>query len=115
VDDAERVLVSGGDLGDFGRLLDYTWQLKRGLTKEISTNYIDDIYKTARDNGAIGGKLTGAGGGGFMVLFAEPEVHGKIRAALSDLVYVPFSFENDGSQIIHYAPEEYDDKTGEFQ
>ena len=109
VDDAERILVSGGDIDDFGRLLDYTWQLKRGLTKEISTDYIDDIYKTARDNGAIGGKLTGAGGGGFMVLFAEPEAHGGIRAALGNLIYVPFSFESDGSKIIHYAPEEYDE------
>ena len=109
VDDAERILVSGGDIDDFGRLLDYTWQLKRGLTKEISTDYIDDIYKTARDNGAIGGKLTGAGGGGFMVLFAEPGAHGGIRAALGNLIYVPFSFESDGSKIIHYAPEEYDE------
>jgi D-glycero-alpha-D-manno-heptose-7-phosphate kinase len=109
VDDAERILVSDGDIGEFGRLLDYTWQLKRGLTKEISTDFIDDVYKTAKDNGALGGKLMGAGGGGFMVLFAEPELQSNIRNALKDLVHVPFSFENDGSKIIHYVPEdEYD-------
>jgi D-glycero-alpha-D-manno-heptose-7-phosphate kinase len=109
VDDAERLLVGGGDLGDFGRLLDYTWRLKRGLTREISTDFIDGVYQTARQNGALGGKLMGAGGGGFMVLFAEPEAQGKIRAALDHLVYVPFSFESEGSKIIHYAPEDYDE------
>jgi D-glycero-alpha-D-manno-heptose-7-phosphate kinase len=109
VGDAERILVDGGDINDFGRMLDYTWQLKRGLTKEISTDFIDAVYKTAKQNGALGGKLMGAGGGGFMVLFAEPEIQGKIRAALGDLVYVPFFFENEGSKIIHYAPEEYDE------
>lgn len=107
VDDAERILIGDGDMNDFGRLLDYTWRLKRGLTKEISTDFIDEIYRTAVQSGAIGGKLMGAGGGGFMVLFAEPDVRSKIRAALSDLVYVPFSFESEGSKIIHYAPEEY--------
>jgi D-glycero-alpha-D-manno-heptose-7-phosphate kinase len=115
VDDAERMLITGGAISDFGRLLDYTWQLKRGLTKEISTDFIDDVYKTAKCNGSIGGKLMGAGGGGFMILFVEPDVQKKVRAALSDLVYVPFSFENEGSKIIHYAPEEYDDKRGKFQ
>jgi D-glycero-alpha-D-manno-heptose-7-phosphate kinase len=115
VDDAERILVSGSDIADFGKLLDYTWRLKRGLTKEITTDFIDDVYKTAKDNGATGGKLMGAGGGGFMVLFAEPEVQSKIRAALSDLVYVPFAFESEGSKIIHYVPEAYAGETEEFQ
>jgi D-glycero-alpha-D-manno-heptose-7-phosphate kinase len=109
VDDAERILINSGDINDFGRLLDHAWQLKRGLTKEISTDFIDDVYRTARRSGAIGGKLMGAGGGGFMVLFAEPDAQRNIRAALGDLVHVPFSFESDGSKIIHYAPEEYDE------
>ncbi|MDR1073408.1 MAG: hypothetical protein LBL45_07010 [Treponema sp.] len=109
VDDAERLLVADGDIRDFGRLLDYSWQLKRGLTKDISTDFIDHVYETARQNGALGGNLMGAGGGGFMVLFADPEVQDRIRAALEHLVYVPFSFENEGSKIIHYALEEYDD------
>jgi D-glycero-alpha-D-manno-heptose-7-phosphate kinase len=106
VGDAERILTGDGDMNDFGRMLDYDWQLKRGLTKEISTDFIDDVYKTAKRSGAIGGKLMGAGGGGFMILFVEPDAQSKVRAALSDLVYVPFAFEHEGSKIIHYVPEE---------
>jgi D-glycero-alpha-D-manno-heptose-7-phosphate kinase len=127
VDDAMKILVgsqtskssggdiiefggvqSYGDIRDFGRLLDYTWQLKRGLTSVITTEFIDNIYAKAKANGAIGGKLMGAGGGGFMVLFAEPDAQAGIREALSEFVYVPFEFESDGSKIIHYTPEEYD-------
>jgi D-glycero-alpha-D-manno-heptose-7-phosphate kinase len=107
VDDAEKILASG-DICDFGRLLDHTWQLKRGLTSAISTDLIDDIYAKAKSNGAIGGKLMGAGGGGFMALFAEPDAKVKIREALNEFVYVPFEFENEGSKVIHYTPEEYD-------
>jgi D-glycero-alpha-D-manno-heptose-7-phosphate kinase len=108
VDEAEKVLVSGGDIAEFGKLLDHTWKLKRGLTSEISTDFIDQIYQTAKDKGAIGGKLLGAGGGGFMVFFAEPGVQPKIRAALKDLVHIPFQFENEGAKIFHYTPSEYD-------
>jgi D-glycero-alpha-D-manno-heptose-7-phosphate kinase len=106
--EAERILAENGDIRDFGRLLDESWQLKRGLTSEISTGFIDGIYAKAKQNGAIGGKLLGAGGGGFMALFAEPEAQSRIRDALSEFVYVPFTFENEGSKIIHYTPEEND-------
>jgi D-glycero-alpha-D-manno-heptose-7-phosphate kinase len=106
--EAERILAGNGDIGDFGRLLDETWRLKRGLTSAISTDFIDAIYAKAKQNGAIGGKLLGAGGGGFMALFAEPETQPRIREALREFVYVPFEFENEGSKIIHYTPEEYD-------
>ena len=105
VDEAEMILSSQTDISEFGRLLDYAWQLKRGLSKDISTSYIDNIYQKAKNAGAIGGKLMGAGGGGFMVFFAQPDAFQKIRDALSELVYVPFTFENEGSKIIHYAPE----------
>ncbi len=108
VDDAEMILANGNDIREFGRLLDYTWRLKRGLTSMISTDFIDEIYKIAKDNGAVGGKLMGAGGGGFMVLFAEPDAQPKIRKALSKLVHIPFRFESEGSKIIHYSVEEYD-------
>ena len=108
VDDAENIICSKADISEFGKLLDYAWTLKRGLTSNISTDYIDEIYQKAKNAGATGGKLMGAGGGGFMALFGEPDVQPKIRKALKDLVYVPFSFENEGSKIIHYAPEEYD-------
>lgn len=108
VNDAEQILSNGNDINEFGRLLDYTWQLKRGLTDAISTDLIDMIYRTAKNNGAIGGKLMGAGGGGFMVLFAEPGAQPHIRQALRDFVYIPFEFETEGSKIIHYSLEEYD-------
>ena len=108
VDTAEQILVNGDDINEFGRLLDYTWQIKRSLTNSISTDYIDDIYATAKKAGALGGKLMGAGGGGFVVLFAEPEKQTAIRKALHNLVYVPFEFESDGSRIVYYHSDEYD-------
>jgi D-glycero-alpha-D-manno-heptose-7-phosphate kinase len=105
VNDAERILISGTDINEFGRLLDYSWSLKRGLTSNISTDLIDNIYKIAKENGAIGGKLLGAGGGGFMIFFADPTAQMKIRATLSDFIHIPFLFENEGSKIFHYTPE----------
>jgi D-glycero-alpha-D-manno-heptose-7-phosphate kinase len=105
VDEAEKILVSNSDIAEFGKLLDYSWHIKRGLTNDISTDYIDDINNTAKSNGAIGGKLMGAGGGGFMVLFAPPECHSRIHDALGNFIYVPFKFENEGSKIFHYSPE----------
>lgn len=108
VDEAEKILLCGGDLADFGRLLHYTWQLKRGLTTDISTSAIDDIYRCAMKAGAIGGKLLGAGGGGFILFYADPERHKAIMSALSELVYVPISFENEGTKVLYYTPEDYD-------
>ena len=105
VDEALGVLTGGDDLSDFGRLLHESWQLKRSLTSRISTAEIDRIYETARNAGAIGGKLLGAGGGGFMVFFTPPENQGAVRQALRHLLHVPFQFESAGSQIIFYEPE----------
>ena len=106
VPEAIKVLTTG-HLEDFGHLLHESWMLKRSLTDNISTSYIDDIYDTAMKNGAIGGKVLGAGGGGFMVFFAKPEYHSKIKSALKDFIHVPFKLENNGTQIIHYAPKLY--------
>ncbi len=103
VDEAINILKSN-DLAEFGKLLHESWQLKRSLTDKISTPEIDDIYATARSAGAIGGKLLGAGGGGFLLLFAEPEIQPKIKAKLNRFLHVPFRFENLGSQIIFYEP-----------
>jgi D-glycero-alpha-D-manno-heptose-7-phosphate kinase len=103
VDEAIDTLKSG-DLIEFGKLLHESWQLKRSLSDKITTPEIDDIYDTARRAGAIGGKLLGAGGGGFLLLFAEPGVQSRIKDRLSHLLHVPFRFENQGSQIIFYAP-----------
>jgi len=108
VDEAESMLISKCDITEFGRLLDYTWQLKRSLTGNITNESIDTIYKTARQNGAVGGKILGAGGGGFLLIFAKPEYQPGIRKALNDLLYVPFSFENEGSRILHYSYEDWE-------
>lgn len=109
VDDGERILTSKGtDISDFGRLLDYTWKLKRGITSKVSNNTIDDIYNKALQNGALGGKLMGAGGGGFLMLFVPPEKQEHIKKVLSNLLYVPFEFENGGTRIMYYQPEDYE-------
>lgn len=92
------------DILEFGKLLHESWKLKRSLTDAISTPYIDEIYNTARSAGAVGGKLLGAGGGGFMIFFARPEDQPKIQEKLKGLLLVPFKFETSGSQIIVYQP-----------
>jgi len=104
VDEAENILNGNNNLLEFGKLLHESWQLKRSLSDKISTSQIDEIYDAARSAGAIGGKLLGAGGGGFVLLFAEPEAQPKIKAKLDCFLHVPLKFENLGSQIILYAP-----------
>ena len=111
VDDVQRLLVSDADLNEFGRLLDYTWKLKRGITSDISNNDIDCLYKKAVDAGAVGGKLLGAGGGGFLLFYVEPEYQDNVKRALEDLIYVPFEFENEGTRIMYFRPENFDLKS----
>jgi D-glycero-alpha-D-manno-heptose-7-phosphate kinase len=102
---------SNGSLLDFGKLLHETWCLKRTLTDKISNSNIDEIYENARSAGAIGGKLLGAGGGGFLIVFAEPKYQQAIKEKLNKLLLVPFQFESTGSRIIFYQPEnEYRDR-----
>ena len=109
VDEAEKVLVTkGSDLNDFGRLLHETWQLKRGVTSKITTSDLDAIYAKAREAGAIGGKLLGAGGGGFFAFYVPLEHQAQVRKVLENLLYVPFQFENEGTKILYYDPEDYD-------
>lgn len=96
--------AAGTDLTDFGTLLDETWRYKRSLSENISNSEIDEIYDAARQAGAIGGKLLGAGGGGFLLIFAKPEDQPKVRQALNRLVHVPFKFENSGSTVALYQP-----------
>ena len=107
VDEAEGILTSKADLNEFGRLLDHTWKLKRGITSQISNDSIDGLYNIAMQNGAIGGKLLGAGGGGFLLLYVEEDKQEHMKKALDNLLYVPFEFENAGTQVIHYTPEIY--------
>lgn len=105
VDEALSILTSENtDITEFGRLLHESWILKRSLTDKISTSQIDEIYEEARRAGAIGGKLLGAGGGGFMIIFARPEDQPDIEKRMAGLLRVPFEFESFGSQIIVYKP-----------
>ena len=108
VDEAEEVLVDKTrDLDDFGRLLDKTWRLKRQTGAAVSTNSIDGLYERAIQAGALGGKLLGAGGGGFLVFYVQPEKQKAVMEAMSDLMYIPFRFEEGGTRVIHYTPESY--------
>lgn len=102
VDEAIGLLTGDEDFDGFGRLLHESWKLKKSLSDKISPPEIDEIYAAALKAGAAGGKLLGAGGGGFMLFFARPEVQAKVRERLKKLLEVGFEFENSGSQIIFY-------------
>ena len=105
VDEATSILQSPDrPITEFGRLLDESWQFKRRLSERVSTPLIDELYQAAMDAGAIGGKILGAGGGGFLLLFASPDRHAAIRERLNKLVHVPFNFENSGSRVVLYQP-----------
>ena len=109
VDEAEAILVNKDrNLDDFGRLLDNTWKLKRRTGGLVSTNSIDELYARGIQAGALGGKLLGAGGGGFLVFYVQPEKQNEVRKAMSDLMHIPFKFENGGTRVIYYTPEEYE-------
>lgn len=111
VDDAEKILTNKySDLDDFGRLLDCTWKLKRQTGSSVSTNSIDELYEKGITAGALGGKLLGAGGGGFLVFYVQPEHQDSVRLAMKDLMYIPFEFEDGGSRVVHYTPESYTPK-----
>lgn len=108
VDQAQEILTDkNSDLDDFGRLLDHTWKLKRQTGGAITTNSIDALYQRGIDAGALGGKLLGAGGGGFLVFYVQPEKKQAVKEAMKELLYVPFHFEDGGTRVIHYAPETY--------
>lgn len=104
VDLGTKILTSNTHLEDFGRLLHESWLLKRGLSSSVSTDYIDELYQKARAAGATGGKLLGAGGGGFMLFFVEPEKQKSVLEALQDLLWVPFDFETKGTHVAMYNP-----------
>lgn len=108
VDTAQDILTSKENLNEFGRLLNHTWELKRGISNKISTDAIDVLYANALQAGALGGKLLGAGGGGFLLFYVEKEYQPAVRKAMDKLLYVPFAFEEGGTQVIHYSPETYE-------
>lgn len=92
--------LKAGNIDAIGEMLHESWQLKKGLARNISNAEIDNIYHVARQAGATGGKITGAGGGGFLLLYCPHEKQDAVRAALSDLQELPFRIENDGSKVI---------------
>lgn len=112
VDEAEAILTDKTkDLDDFGRLLDETWKIKRQTGSAISTGSIDELYEKAIAAGALGGKLLGAGGGGFFVFYVQQEKRDILMESMKDLLHVPFKFENSGTRVIHYSPEAYEPTT----
>jgi D-glycero-alpha-D-manno-heptose-7-phosphate kinase len=120
LDDRERQLRTIGDLTEegvsilcgkskisvFGELLDNAWQAKRDLSSKVSNSDLEEIYAEAVSAGAMGGKLLGAGGGGFILFFVPPAKQTAVKRRLSKLIYVPFKFESSGSQIIFFDPEQ---------
>lgn len=106
-DEAEKVLVdSNSNLDEFGVLLNEEWMLKKGSGKNISTEYVDRYYKIGIRAGALGGKLLGAGGGGFLLFYVPENKREAVREAMKDLLFIPFNFEDNGTRIVHYSPED---------
>lgn len=99
------ILKDGKDINRFGTLLHEAWMAKRSLSDKVSKRSIDNLYHRAMEQGALGGKIIGAGGGGFLLLFVPPEKQNAVRKAMGDLLHVPFGFEYSGSQIIVYEPQ----------
>lgn len=108
LEESISILSSGQDISAFGELLHEAWEAKRSLSPKVSNSHVDEIYNQALSAGAIGGKLTGAGGGGFLMLFARPHTHEKIRETFKTLIYVPVKFSFSGSQIIFLDPQQGD-------
>lgn len=112
VDEAEAIVVNPRhSLDDFGRLLHENWKIKRSLTHKITNSTIDDIYEAGLESGALGGKLLGAGGGGFMLFCVPPDKRERLRKRLKKLLCVPFSFSTKGGQVVVYEPEEMFDQS----
>ena len=103
LEESVSILSKHRNINEFGELLHEAWQAKRSLSNKVSNSDVDEVYDLARSAGAIGGKLTGAGGGGFMLLFVPPEKQMKVKEKLSGLIYVPFKFESSGSQIVFFG------------
>ncbi len=111
VDEGIAILNRDGNLSGFGKLLHEAWRIKHDLSPCVSNAFVDEVYAEARASGALGGKLTGAGGGGFLLLFVPPSNRKDVRERLGKLLHVPFKLEPSGSQIIFFEPQE--NETGE--
>ena len=102
-----RDALSKGKLNDFGEILNENWRLKRNLTSAISNDFIDKYYDIAIKNGALGGKLLGAGGGGFLLFYCPKEKQPRLKAALSDLMMFPFDLENSGTKVVYVGNKDW--------
>ena len=112
VNEAEAIITDPSrSVDEFGHLLHECWQVKRTLTQKITNTHLDEIYEAGRSAGALGGKLLGAGGGGFMLFFVPPEKREALRMRLKNLLCVPFGFSNRGSHVVVYEPEEVYDRS----
>ena len=107
VDQGIDILTGSGPLVPFGELLNEAWETKRSLSKEVSSDHVDQAYQAAIQNGALGGKLLGAGGTGFMLFFVPPDKQPRVKEALRNLLHVPFKIPSQGSTIIYYDPERH--------
>ena len=107
VEIAEDLLSNGNDLDDFGILLDQTWQLKRSLESSITPTFIDEIYSKGIHAGALGGKLLGAGGGGFIIFYVNPEYKQSVLDALKNFLVVPFKIDFNGTQLMYSKSQSY--------
>jgi len=103
VDEAVDILNGNGNIDDFGELLNESWKIKRTLSAKITNSFIDEIYETGLKTGALGGKLLGAGAGGFMLFFIKPELQPQLKKKLKKFLHVPFSFDNSGSRVIYHS------------
>jgi D-glycero-alpha-D-manno-heptose-7-phosphate kinase len=105
VEEAVKILHSQNTpIEEFGKLLHESWMCKKELSSKVSTAGIDELYEAARDAGATGGKILGAGGGGFLLLFVKPELQARVKERLQHLVHVPFAFDEGGSRVVLYQP-----------
>ena len=102
VDTFRDIVNFGSNINELGEILNHSWELKKMLSSDISNDKINGYYKKALQSGAIGGKLLGAGGGGFLLILANSEDHDTIKSALSDLFYMPFKFDQGGTRITYY-------------
>jgi len=100
VNAGEKALNTHRNLEVFGRLMNEGWQIKKSMAHNTSTDYIDFLYQKGLDAGAVGGKLLGAGGGGFLLFYVEPDAQKSVKQAMKDLLQVPFKFEDKGSEVI---------------
>lgn len=106
VDEGISLLTGGEDIDSFGELMREAWEAKRSLSPKVSNPAVEEMFERSFAAGAIGGKLTGAGGGGFLLLFVPPGRQAGVKEALSGQIHVPFRFEHSGSQVIFFDAEE---------